>query len=488
MNPELNARLSKLSDDLRAGRVDRAALFWLRVFADEVRQEFDRVVLLGMGGSSLAPEVLWRTFGWQDGYPALHMLDSTVPGAVQNVDGGGDLSGTLFIVASKSGTTLETMSFFRHFWKRTGGDGRQFVAITDPGTSLERLGNEKSFRRVFRNPPDIGGRYSALSLFGLVPAALLGIEVVTLLERAQAMAHRCSPDGSVEDNPGAVLGAMMAEAALAGRDKLSFVLSPGVSSFGLWVEQLVAESTGKNDKGIIPVVCEPPDAQLRCSADRLFIGVSLDDDRSEAFDRKLQAIETDGSPLTRIELADPYDLGAEFFRWEFATAVAGAVLGVNPFDQPNVAESKENTKRVLAGGGSPTEHAGPRRSRVGSLLEGVQQGDYVSIQAFMPPSEENDDRLAALCAALRDRVDAAVTLGYGPRYLHSTGQLHKGGPKTGHFFQVVVPVENDLGIPEADYSFGRLMAAQAQGDYEALRTRRRPIIRVADPTDLLELM
>ncbi len=482
--PELSDRLGWLD----VGTSVTGQLVLLGTFADEVRQQFDRVVLLGMGGSSLAPEVLWRTFGWQDGYPALHMLDSTVPQAVLSVDGGGDLDGTLFIVASKSGTTLETMSFFRHFWKRAGGNGAQFVAITDPGTSLERLGSEKRFRRVFLNPPDIGGRYSALSLFGLVPAALMGIEVDTLLERAQAMARRCGPDVPVEDNPGTVLGATMAEAAMVSRDKLSFVLSHGMGSFGLWIEQLVAESTGKNGKGIIPVACEPPEARPRFCTDRLFVGMSLEGERSGAIDRRLQAIDAEGSPLTRIELADPYDLGAEFFRWEFATAVAGAVLGVNPFDQPNVAESKENTTRVLAAGGSAAGHAGPRRSRVVSLLDGVEEGDYVNVQAFLPPTEENDERLASLCAALRDRVDAAVTLGYGPRYLHSTGQLHKGGPKTGHFVQVVVPVEQDLEIPGADYGFGRLMAAQAQGDYEALVARKRPIIRVSDPTDLLELM
>ena len=484
--PELTDRLGWLTVGAPMGREVEP----LRAFADDVRQDFDRIVLLGMGGSSLAPEVLWRTFGRKEGFPVFQMLDSTAPDAVQSVDGGGDLSRTLFIVASKSGTTVETMSFFQYFWDRTRGNGNQFVAITDPDMSLERLGRERGFKRVFLNPADIGGRYSALSLFGLVPAALLGIDVATLLQRAEGMANQCAPTpGAPEiDNPGAALGVLMAEAALAGRDKLTFVMSPGVESFGLWAEQLIAESTGKEGKGIIPVVSEPASARPRYCEDRLFVGLSLQGDSSEAFDNRLHAIEAAGYPLARIALSDPYDVGAEFFRWEFATAVAGAVLGVNPFDQPNVAESKQSTMRALSGTDIPRRLSGPRRSRVVSFLDGVRPGNYVSVQAYLAPTAENDSLLASLCAALRDRVEAAVTVGYGPRYLHSTGQLHKGGPPIGHFIQVMDPLVDDVAIPNAEYGFGQLLAAQAQGDFEALTARELPVVRVSDPTDLMELM
>jgi hypothetical protein len=351
--------------------------------------------------------------------------------------------------------------------------------------SLEQLGQEKGFRRVFLNPADIGGRYSALSLFGLVPAALMGIDATLLLERAEAMAQECTI-GS--DNPGALLGALMAEASLAGRDKLTFVLSPRIGHFGLWAEQLIAESTGKQGKGIVPIASEPATARPRHTGDRLFVAMTLDDDHSDAVSARLNEIEAAGYPLARLVLSDPYDLGAEFFRWEFATAVAGSVLGVNPFDQPNVAESKQNTKQALSGSGGRHRLSGPRRSRVVSFLDGVRPGDYISVQAFIEPTDEHDSRLARLCSALRDRVDAAVTFGYGPRYLHSTGQLHKGGPATGHFIQVMDQSDVDAVIPGAEYSFRQLLTAQADGDLEALAARGRPVIRVSDPADLMELM
>lgn len=482
--PELADRLGWLTvGPLMAGQAQS-----IQQFGEEVRAGYDRVVLLGMGGSSLAPEVLWRVFGRRTGFPVFQMLDSTHPHAVRAVADGGDLERTLFIVASKSGTTVETASFFEYFWALTGGDGRRFVAITDPGTVLERIGRERGFRRVFLSLPDIGGRYSALSPFGLVPAALMGIDVAGLLERAETMAAKCGADVAEADNPGCSLGVLMAEAALAGRDKLSFVLSPRVATFGLWAEQLIAESTGKAGKGILPVVSEPAAARPRYCDDRIFVGLSVEGDRFEALDDRLHAAEAAGHPCGKLTLADPYDLGAEFFRWEFATAVAGAVLRINPFDQPNVAESKENTKRVLAEAGRVPPPSEPRRSRVVSFLDGVKKGDYVCVQAFMPPSDETDAKLADLCAALRDRVDAVVTMGYGPRYLHSTGQLHKGGPTTGHFMQIVAPVTRDETIPGAGYSFGQLLMAQAQGDQEALTARGRPVVRVADPAELLEVM
>jgi glucose-6-phosphate isomerase len=460
----------------------------LRDFADRTRNEFDRVVLLGMGGSSLAPEVLWRAFGRQEGYPAFHMLDSTSPRAVLDLDEGGDLASTLFLVASKSGTTLETMSFFRYFWDRTGEVGAQFAAITDPETPLAELGVARGFRRVFLNPPDIGGRFSALSLFGLVPAALMGVDTAALLEGAAAMAQRCQANVSLDENPGAHLGVLLGEAAIAGHDKLTLLLSPRMAAFGLWAEQLIAESTGKAGKGILPTVNEPPQFKPPFPVDRAYSGIWLAGDESGPIESRLGWAQETGLPLFQVALADPLDLGGEFFRWEFATAVAGAVLGVNPFDQPNVTESKTNTSRVLEGGAVNRGVERLRRSDATAFFDAVQPRDYVCVQAFMEPNAENDERLASLHAVLRDRVDGVVTWGYGPRYLHSTGQLHKGGPSRGHFIQVVHPLERDVHVPGAGFSFGDLFAAQALGDMEALQARGRPLVRVSDPGEFVELM
>jgi glucose-6-phosphate isomerase len=454
----------------------------LQAFADEARRAFDRVVLLGMGGSSLAPEVLWRTFGRRDGFPPLQMLDSTDPRAVAAVRHGGDPDRSLFIVASKSGTTLETMSLYRYFWRALGGRGQQFVAITDPGTPLERLAREQGFRWLFLNPADIGGRYSALSLFGLVPAALIGVDVEELLRRGSAMAEQCAADVPPTHNPGAWLGAVMGEAALAGRDKLTLLTSPRLHAFGLWVEQLLAESTGKEGKGIVPVVDEPLRPARAYGSDRLFVVVSLAGEQALGVRRLASA----GHPVVEITLHDEFDLGAEFFCWEFATAVAGVVLEVNPFDQPNVAESKQNTKRVLADpeGIGPPEYL--RRHDIAAFLEAVRPGDYVAVLAFLPPSEENDRRLATVAKALRDRLEAPVTVGYGPRFLHSTGQLHKGGPPRGHFIQLLPADGDDEAIPGEPHSFGDLIAAQAQGDRLALAARGRPVLRVSDLDAFLE--
>ena len=479
--PELADRLGWL----RVGAEMQRAVQDLQLFADEVRRDFDRVVLLGMGGSSLAPEVIWRTFGRQSGYPSFHMLDSTHPRAVAAVEESGRLERTLFIVASKSGTTLETLSFYRYFWRRTGGRGSQFVAITDPDTPLERLAREQGFRRVFLNPPDIGGRYSALSLFGLVPAALMGVDPGALLSRGEAMAEQCGADVPPARNPGAWLGAVMGEAAVAGRNKLTFLLSPGVASFGLWVEQLIAESTGKSGKGIVPVVDEPSRRVSTYGADRLFVTVSLAGEVA-GLDERARRLAEAGHPVVRIVLRDAHDLAAEFFCWEFATAVAGSVLRVNPFDQPNVAESKQNTKRVLDEGSESEQIAALRRQDVSSFLEGVAAGDYVALLAYANPDAASERQMRRLRAALGDRIPAPVTGGYGPRYLHSTGQLHKGGPQVGHFIQVLEPTQSRLGVPGEPYTFDELVAAQAQGDYQALLGRRRPVLRVSDAGDLLE--
>lgn len=472
--PEITDRLGWLTVADRMAREITAPVG----FAGEVRPQFDRVVLCGMGGSSLAPEVLAQTFGAGSGFPALHVLDSTHPRAVTAALEGVDVGRTLFLISSKSGTTQETDSFFRHFWERSGGRGQQFVAVTDPDTPLAALAAERGFRQTFLNPPDIGGRYSALSYFGLVPAALIGADIAALLERARTAAEACGPAVPARDNPGAWLGAILGEAALAGRNKATFVLSPGVASFGWWVEQLIAESTGKEGKGILPVVGEPLGAPAVYGTDRVFVSLRLRDEPMSDEETRLAALSAAGHPVVRIELADRLDLGHAFFRWEFATAVAGAVLGINAFDQPNVAESKANTKAVLKEGRAASVTS--TRTEVEGFLAGFQPGDYLSLMAYLPPTPENDRRLAALRVRLRDRLKVATTFGYGPRFLHSTGQLHKGGPAVGHFVQIVDQPEPDVPIPGEAFSFGALITAQAEGDLQALRRRGRPVLRVDD--------
>jgi glucose-6-phosphate isomerase len=472
--PEIRDRLGWLT----VGEAMAQQVKALAAFAGEVRAEFGRVVLCGMGGSSLAPEVVRSTFGAPPGYPSLHVLDSTDPRAVRQA-GQGDLARTLFIISSKSGTTQESDSFFRYFWERTGGRGSQFVAITDPGTPLEQLARDRGFRRTFLNQADIGGRYSALSFFGLVPAALIGVDVGTLLHRAHRMAEACAACVPPLENPAARLGALLGEAALAGRDKVTFVLSPGIASFGLWAEQLIAESTGKEGKGILPVAGEPLGPPEVYGEDRVFVSMVLAGESDSGVEARLAELEQAGHPVVHLKLDDRFDLGQEFFRWEFATAVAGAVLRINPFDQPNVAESKANTKAVLAKGSTPSPAASA--PEIEQFLAAVKPGDYLAIMAYLPPTPENDRQLAAIRLRLRDRLTVATTLGYGPRFLHSTGQLHKGGPPVGHFLQITERVVDELPIPGVPFGFGRLEAAQAEGDLVALRARGRPAIRVDDP-------
>jgi transaldolase/glucose-6-phosphate isomerase len=472
--PEIRDRLGWLT----VGEAMAQQVKTLTAFAAKVRAEFSRVVLCGMGGSSLAPEVVWRTFGAAPGHPALHVLDSTDPRAVRQA-GQGDLAKALFIISSKSGTTQESDSFFRYFWERTGGRGSQFIAITDPGTPLEQLAKERRFRRTFLNQTDIGGRYSALSFFGLVPAALIGVDVDTLLHRAHRMAEACAACVPALENPAARLGALLGEAALAGRNKVTFVLSPGIASFGLWAEQLIAESTGKEGKGILPVAGEALGRPEVYGEDRVFVSMVLAGEAEPGVEARLAELEQAGHPVIHVKLDDRSDLGQEFFRWEFATAVAGAVLRINPFDQPNVAESKANTKAVLAKGSAPSPAASA--AELEKFLTAIKPGDYLAIMAYLPPTPENDRRLAAIRLRFRDRLKVATTLGYGPRFLHSTGQLHKGGPPVGHFLQITERVAEDLPIPGESFSFGRLEAAQAEGDLVALRARGRPAIRVDDP-------
>jgi len=449
----------------------RAELDPLTQFADRERSRFDRVVLCGMGGSSLAPMVLARTFGAHKGYPTFVLLDSTHPDAVRAA-AQGDLERTLFVISSKSGTTLETTSYEGYFWKQVGELGSQFVAVSDANTPLARRAVERSYLAVYRNPSDIGGRYSALSLFGAVPAALSGVTPGALLDRASAMAQRLKLADA--ENPGLWLGAVMGEAALHGRDKLTLILSPAIAAFGLWAEQLLAESTGKEEKGILPVAGEPLGSVDHYGDDRLFVRLYLANERSPAVDRSVEALAAAGHPVVSIGLKDGYDLGAEFIRWEFATAVAGSIIGINPFDQPNVAESKRNTNRVLESKSSPKMDDGD----LDQLLQGVQAGDYVTLQAFLAPDPDLDPRIQRVQGALRDRLKVPVTAGYGPRFLHSTGQYHKGGPRRGHYIQIVDHPAKDLPIPDQAYTFGQLIRAQADGDREALASRDRPVVRL----------
>jgi len=400
----------------------------IAAFARDARTKFETFVLLGMGGSSLAPEVLKRTFGSRE----LHVLDTTHPAMIRHAETSLDLDKTMFIVSSKSGTTLETLSHFEYFWEKAG-DGERFIAITDPGSSLEQLASGRGMR-VFAGEPTIGGRYSALSPFGIVPAALMGIDIERLLVNAERMAEECRRDA----NPGLQLGLQLGDGWRDGRDKVCIKETPG--RFGLWAEQLIAESTGKQGKGLVPAPGESADGPDRQAAE--------------------------------VRLEDPYSIGAEFFRWEFAVAVAGSLLEINPFDQPDVQAAKDKTKEVLASGEEPSVE--PQGS-LEELLAGAEPPSYLAIQAFIDPMRENG------LQPLVDRgheTSCVVTRGLGPRYLHSTGQLHKGGPPTGLFVQVVDDPGEEIPIPGQDFGFRRLIRAQAEGDLRFLQERGRMIVRV----------
>jgi glucose-6-phosphate isomerase len=455
----------------------RQEITGLRTFANEVRQYFDRVVLLGMGGSSLAPEVLWRAIGPQRHYPTFHMLDSTHPDAVLAVEEEVPVEHTLFVVASKSGTTIETASFFKYFWRRLQERGDRFVAITDPGTPLHALAEECGFRHVFLNPPDVGGRYAALSLFGLAPAAFFGLDVERLLDSAAAMRARCVPDTPASENPGAALGAWMAENALAGRDKLALALPASSRAFGLWIEQLVAESTGKEGKGVLPVVEDAKGDPVARGHDRAVVDFGEEPPAG-----------TGGAHSAHLPIRGRHEYGAEFYRWEMATALAAAILRLNAFDQPNVQESKRRTADALAHSLDPAPGRPTRRSEVQAFTRQIRPGDYVAVGAWYPPTAEHDRRLAQLQTILCERLGVTVTVGYGPRYLHSTGQYHKGGPPTGHFVQLLDSPERDVAVPGEAYSFGQLLAAQARGDAEALAARGRAVLRVHDLDRFLEVL
>ena len=457
----------------------------LNGFASDVAGSFDTVVLLGMGGSSLGPEALSRSLGHAPGYPRLIVLDSTVPESVRRTEESIDPTRTLFIVSSKSGGTIETLSlyaYFRGLVSKSLGDakaGASFVTITDPGTSLERLGNERGFRKVFLNPPDIGGRYSVLSNFGMVPAALAGMDVEKLLESAVTTATACGPDIPLEENPAAWLGAAMGTLASIGRHKLTLVSSNGIESVGLWVEQLVAESTGKEGEGIVPVAGEPLLGTESYGNDRLFLHLRLSSDDNRDADLALQVLESAGHPVIRLELDGVHDLGEQFYLWETAVAVAGSILKINPFDQQDVQSAKDMTDRIIeqwqSTGRLPENDAGFHPK----LLNGLGSGDYLAILAYADRTAEMEEAVFKLRKAVMKRFKAATTFGYGPRYLHSTGQLHKGGPNSGVF--VVTPPETapDLPIPGSPYTFGTLASAQALGDMEALKAAKRRMSRTA---------
>lgn len=508
-------------EDAEHQKVIRNALGWLNVadamigveddlvhFADRIRNErgFKYVVLNGMGGSSLAPEVLRRTFGHGEGYPELLVLDSTDPDTVAALRDRVDLEHTLFVVSSKSGTTTEPLMFYRYWYDQVGrvkeNAGENFVAVTDPGTKMEGDAKRDHFKRIFLNPADIGGRYSALSYFGVVPAALMGVDIRKLLDRAERTMHACSQVVPAGENPAARLGAIVGECAKAGRDKLTIIADPKVESFGLWVEQLIAESTGKEGKGIVPVAGEPLGPPSVYGDDRLFVSIAVGklDSGTES---KLKALEAAGHPVVYRTLMDTYDLGEEFFLWELATAFAGWRLGINPFDQPNVQESKDATRELLdyfkehgqlqeqtahATDGTLTVYAddetraelpgGSVADVIKAHLRRAGAGDYIALLDYLEETDENEAVIQQIRTHLRDATRCATTTGYGPRFLHSTGQLHKGGPASGVFMQLTAADARDVEIPGEPFTFSTLKQAQALGDFRSLSRRGRRAVRV----------
>ena len=518
-------RLWRKDSALWSGRDENQWLGWLEIveaqrtnlspltqLAEEIRAgDFQHILLLGMGGSSLCPEVLKRTFGVMDGYPELLVLDSTVPAQVEACAQKIDPSRTLFIISSKSGGTTEPNVLRQYFFDKVaqaiGADkaGARFIAITDPASSLQQLAQQRQFRSIFPGLPSIGGRYSALSNFGMVPAAIMGIDVQRFLDSSALMVQACSASVPPEVNPGVRLGTIMGTLAQHGRDKVTIVASPGIDALGAWLEQLIAESTGKEGRGLIPVDAEtlgPPEVYGR---DRLFIYIRLNSAPSAEQDAALDALDKAGQPVVRISLEDTLSLGQEFFRWEMATAVAGSLLGIHAFNQPDVEASKRATQQLTAAfeetGQLPDEipfledrglrffsdsantetlraTASDAVALLGAHLGRIQAGDYFAINAYVAMNEETRAELQAMRHAVRDAKKVATTLGFGPRFLHSTGQLHKGGPNSGVFLQITSDDANDLAIPDQRYSFGTLKRFQAQGDLEVLAERGRQALRV----------
>ena len=478
--------------------------------------EFDHILLLGMGGSSLAPEVMYHTFGRQEGFPAFLMLDSTDPDQIARLEAQIDPAKTLYIVASKSGTTVETDSFYRYFWERSGGQAAQFIAITDPETALAQEAAQRGFREVFLNPADIGGRYSALSYFGLVPAALMGLDLDRLWASALSMMEACGESIPCAFHPGLTLGAFIGALAQRGRDKLTITCSRSIASFGNWIEQLVAESSGKEGRGVLPIVGATVGKPHDFASDRLFVYLRVDNDPDvEELDAAIRTLREAGHPRVTLRLPNAYALGGEFFRWAYATAIIGAILQVNPFDEPNVTEAKEATKAalevyqqtgqlpsstpVLSADGvelyADESTLAPLRElcrahgyNADSLAEvlaaqiaGTHAGDYFAILAYLTPTPELEEELRAIQRRLRHISKRATTIGYGPRYLHSTGQLHKGGADNGVFIQLTHQPQAQRAIPGAPYDFGTLFQAQAVGDLQALQAHKRRAMRLHSP-------
>jgi transaldolase/glucose-6-phosphate isomerase len=487
----------------------------LRGLAKEVWSAgFKDILLLGMGGSSLCPEVLRMTFGKTAGYPDLHVLDSTDPAQVKAFENKIDIARTLFIVSSKSGSTLEPNIFKQYFFERTkqavGADkaGSHFIAVTDPGSKMQQVAEADHFRLVFFGRPSIGGRYSALSNFGMVPAAAMGVDTKKFLDRTQEMVRACGADVPVEENPGAVLGIMLGTAARSGRDKVTIITSPDISDLGAWLEQLLAESTGKVGKGIIPVDREELAAPEVYGKDRVFAYVHTEHGIDVKQDAKLTALEKAGHAVLRIAMADIYDLGAEFFRWEIATAVAGSILGINAFNQPDVEASKIATRNLTSEyektGSLPAEKpvvedggiklftdeknaaelakaVGGDKSLAGYLkahLGRIGTGDYFAVLGYIQMNAAHDKALQAMRHSVRDKKQVATCLGFGPRFLHSTGQAYKGGPNSGVFLQITCDDAVDVPVPGQKYTFGVVKAAQARGDFQVLAERGRRALRV----------
>ncbi len=469
-------------------------------FVDEVRKEgFNTALLMGMGGSSLAPEVFRLTFGVSDGYLDLYVLDSTHPDAILEYEKKLDPGKTLYIVSTKSGGTVETMSFMKYFFtsisKKLGSEkaSKHFIAITDPGSGLEETAKKLNFRKIFLNDPDIGGRFSALSLFGIVPAALIGVDITELFDETSKMITDCKQP-EVSENSGAKLGGIIGSLANEDIDKLSLIISPQLKYFGGWMEQLIAESTGKDGKGILPVDLEP-DVQVRdYSNDRVFVYIKLSGDSS--FDRKVGDLNAAGFPLIEIEMKDIYQIGAEFFRWEFATAIAGYVLSVQPFDQPNVESAKVIARKMMKEyqekGKLPELDTENTVNNLSSFLSDLKSGkSYLTIQAYLQPDEKTWKQLQELRLKILEKYKVATTLGYGPRFLHSTGQLHKGDGGNGYFIQFISDIQNDASIPdeagkdESSISFGTLIKAQALGDRQALIDNDRKVLTIDLGKDVL---
>jgi transaldolase / glucose-6-phosphate isomerase len=487
----------------------------LRGLAKEVWSAgFKDILLLGMGGSSLCPEVLRMTFGKTAGFPDLHVLDSTDPAQVKAFENKIDIARTLFIVSSKSGSTLEPNIFKQYFFERTkqsvGADkaGSHFIAITDPGSKMQQVAEADHFRLVYFGRPSIGGRYSALSNFGMIPAAAMGVDTKKFLDRTQEMVRACGPSAAIEENPGAMLGIVLGTAARSGRDKVTIITSPDISDLGAWLEQLLAESTGKVGKGIIPVDREELAGPEVYGNDRVFAYVHTEHGIDVKQDAKLSALEKAGHAVLRISMADIYDLGAEFFRWEIATAVAGSIIGINAFNQPDVEASKIATRNLTSEyektGSLPAEKpvvedggiqlftdeknaaelatvAGSDKSLAGYLkahLGRIKTGDYFAVLGFIQMNAEHEKALQTIRHAVRDKKHVATCLGFGPRFLHSTGQAYKGGPNSGVFLQVTCDDAVDLPVPQQKYTFGVVKAAQARGDFQVLADRGRRALRV----------